>query len=81
MFRVGLIIVATALVAALIGPSLAPFDSSAQTLALRLDPPSSTHLFGLDEAGRMAWRYAGDLSWSKTSCHAHAELDGSRVSP
>jgi peptide/nickel transport system permease protein len=52
MFRVGLIIVATALLAALIGPSLAPFDASAQTLALRLDPPSSAHLFGLDELGR-----------------------------
>lgn len=38
------------------------------------------HLFGLDEAGRMAWRYADDLSWSKTSCHAHAELDAFRVS-
>ncbi|SEP38140.1 hypothetical protein SAMN05444123_1231, partial [Rhodopseudomonas pseudopalustris] len=22
------------------------------------------HLFALDEAGRMAWRYAGDLQWS-----------------
>jgi uncharacterized protein YbcC (UPF0753/DUF2309 family) len=24
------------------------------------------HLFALDEAGRMAWRYAGDLKWSTT---------------
>ena len=23
------------------------------------------HLFALDEAGRMAWRYAGDLSWTE----------------
>jgi peptide/nickel transport system permease protein len=52
MFRVGLIIVAAALLAALVGPGLAPFDSSAQTLALRLDPPSGAHLFGLDELGR-----------------------------
>ena len=22
------------------------------------------HLFALDEAGRMAWRYAGDLQWT-----------------
>ena len=22
------------------------------------------HLFALDEAGRMAWRYAGDLQWA-----------------
>ena len=28
------------------------------------------HLFALDEAGRMAWRYAGDLTW--------AEMDGDR---
>jgi len=21
------------------------------------------HLFALDEAGRMSWRYAGDLNW------------------
>jgi peptide/nickel transport system permease protein len=52
MFRVGVIIVATALLAALIGPAVAPFDSSAQMLALRLEPPSSAHLFGLDELGR-----------------------------
>ncbi|ABE37890.1 conserved hypothetical protein [Rhodopseudomonas palustris BisB5] len=25
------------------------------------------HLFALDEAGRMAWRYAGDLQWSAMS--------------
>ena len=23
------------------------------------------HLFALDEAGRMAWRYAGDLAWER----------------
>jgi len=22
------------------------------------------HLFALDEAGHMAWRYAGDLGWT-----------------
>jgi hypothetical protein len=34
------------------------------------------HLFALDEAGRMAWRYAGDLKWSATvDCDAsHGSL-------
>lgn len=27
------------------------------------------HLFALDEAGRMAWRYAGDLKWSAMGDH------------
>ena len=25
------------------------------------------HLFALDETGRMAWRYAGDLDWTATN--------------
>ena len=25
------------------------------------------HLFALDQEGRMAWRYAGDLQWSSTA--------------
>jgi uncharacterized protein YbcC (UPF0753/DUF2309 family) len=25
------------------------------------------HLFALDETGRMAWRYAGDLRWTAMS--------------
>ncbi len=33
------------------------------------------HLFALDEAGRMAWRYAGDLKWS-----AMEDLDATYVS-
>jgi hypothetical protein len=28
------------------------------------------HLFALDEAGRMAWRYAGDLQWTAMSVAA-----------
>jgi peptide/nickel transport system permease protein len=52
MMRVGLAIVVVAALAALLGPSLTPYDPSAQTLAQRLEPPSRTHPFGLDELGR-----------------------------
>jgi uncharacterized protein YbcC (UPF0753/DUF2309 family) len=37
------------------------------------------HLFALDEAGRMAWRYAGDLKWSamgdRDASHASLPLE------
>ena len=49
---VGGLIVAVAVLAALIGPIVAPFDSASQDLALRLDGPSMQHWFGLDELGR-----------------------------
>jgi peptide/nickel transport system permease protein len=52
MMRVGLIIVVIAVFAAALGPSLTPYDPSAQILAQRLEPPSPTHPFGLDELGR-----------------------------
>jgi peptide/nickel transport system permease protein len=38
--------------AALFGPFVAPFDPSEQELALRLEPPTGLHWFGLDELGR-----------------------------
>jgi uncharacterized protein YbcC (UPF0753/DUF2309 family) len=31
------------------------------------------HLFAMDEAGRLAWRYAGDLVWSAMQTSAEAE--------
>jgi uncharacterized protein YbcC (UPF0753/DUF2309 family) len=31
------------------------------------------HLFALDEHGRMAWRYAGDLAWEPMTDDTHAE--------
>ena len=52
MFRFGLAIVGLALVAALIGPAVTPYDPAAQELALRLASPSLAHPFGLDELGR-----------------------------
>lgn len=49
---VGGVIVAVAVLAALVGPIVAPFDSASQQLALRLTGPSLQHWFGLDELGR-----------------------------
>ncbi len=52
MTRVGGFIVVLAAAVALVGPLLVPYDPSAQQLALRLQGPSLTHPFGLDELGR-----------------------------
>ncbi len=52
MARVGAAIVLVAVLAAVLGPWLAPFDPSAQELALRLEGPTGAHWFGLDELGR-----------------------------
>jgi peptide/nickel transport system permease protein len=51
-FNVGAGIVGLAVVAAVVGPAIAPFDTAAQDLALRLTGPSLRHWFGLDELGR-----------------------------
>ena len=52
MARVGAAIVLVAVLAAVVGPWLAPFDPSTQELALRLEGPDGAHWFGLDELGR-----------------------------
>src|SRR5262245_24733561 len=52
MSKVGATIVLIAIVAALFGPAVARFAPAAQELAQRLDGPSATHWFGLDELGR-----------------------------
>src|SRR3954467_3157808 len=52
MLKVGALIVGVALLAALVGPAITPFDPAAQNLALRLAGPSLSHPFGLDELGR-----------------------------
>jgi peptide/nickel transport system permease protein len=52
MIRVGIVIIAVAVIAALAGPMVAPYDSGAQELARRLEGPSVVHPFGLDELGR-----------------------------
>jgi len=45
-------IVGLAALGAIVGPALVPYDPTAQALALRLQPPSFAHPFGLDELGR-----------------------------
>src|SRR5687767_15643546 len=52
MARVGAAIVTIAVLAALFGPFITPFDPSGQELALRLEGPTGLHWFGLDELGR-----------------------------
>jgi peptide/nickel transport system permease protein len=52
MLKIGSAIVLAIVAAAVLGPRLTPFDPSYQELALRLSPPSRSHLFGLDELGR-----------------------------
>ena len=52
MTKLGAAIVLVTALAAVAGPIVAPFDSAAQELALRLTGPSLQHWFGLDELGR-----------------------------
>jgi peptide/nickel transport system permease protein len=52
MLRAGGLIVAVALIAAIIGPAVTPYDPAHQELPLRLAAPSLAHPFGLDELGR-----------------------------
>jgi peptide/nickel transport system permease protein len=52
MTRIGAAIVVLAILAALVGPLIVPFDPADQELALRLEGPSARHWFGLDELGR-----------------------------
>jgi peptide/nickel transport system permease protein len=53
--RLGLFLVAVAVLAALFAPWIAPHDPAAQSLALRLEGPTAGHLLGLDELGRDVW--------------------------
>jgi len=52
MRTAGAIIVGVAVVLAIVGPFITPFDPSTQELALRLEGPTLTHWLGLDELGR-----------------------------
>jgi peptide/nickel transport system permease protein len=52
MRNAGAVIVSFAVVAAVVGPWLIPFDPSTQELALRLEGPGRLHWLGLDELGR-----------------------------
>jgi peptide/nickel transport system permease protein len=52
MIRVGAVIVTMIVTGAVLAPWLVPFDPAVQQLALRLEGPTTTHWFGLDELGR-----------------------------
>ena len=52
MRHAGACVVGLAVLAAVIGPWLVPYDPSAQELAVRLEGPSRLHWLGLDELGR-----------------------------
>jgi len=52
MLTAGIVIVGLGFLAAVFGQWLAPFDPSAQELALRLAAPTFAHPLGLDELGR-----------------------------
>jgi peptide/nickel transport system permease protein len=49
---VGVVIVGLLVVAAVLGPSLAPYDPLATSAARSLRPPSAAHWFGTDQVGR-----------------------------
>jgi peptide/nickel transport system permease protein len=52
VLKVGAALVTLALLAALIGPVMSPYDPVRQELPLRLASPTIAHPFGLDELGR-----------------------------
>jgi peptide/nickel transport system permease protein len=52
MSRVGAAIILVAVLGAVVGPLVVPYDPSSQELALRLAGPTAAHWFGLDELGR-----------------------------
>ena len=52
MIRLGVLIVALTVGAAVAGPMLMPYQPSAQQLERRLERPTLSHPFGLDELGR-----------------------------
>ena len=81
MLKVGLFIVLIAALAAIVGPAVAPFDPSAQELALRLAAPTPAHPLGLDELGRdiLARVLAGArISFPKAGAAAIEPIAGER---
>ncbi|MEM1104989.1 MAG: ABC transporter permease subunit [Pseudomonadota bacterium] len=52
LMRLGAVLVATAIIAALVGPLVAPYDPTAIDLDVRLQAPSMAHWLGTDELGR-----------------------------
>ncbi|WP_442603042.1 oligopeptide ABC transporter permease [Paenibacillus sp. KN14-4R] len=67
MALIGLIILVTLVILALITPFIAPYDPAAQDLLARLKPPSAEHWLGTDELGRDLFSrvlYGGRVSLS-----------------
>ncbi len=52
MMRLGAAIVLFAVLAAIVGPWVTPYDAAVQQLPFRLARPTAAHPFGLDELGR-----------------------------
>ena len=52
MMKFGSVIVVAIALSALLAPWIVPYDPSVQELPLRLEGPSPSHVFGLDELGR-----------------------------
>jgi peptide/nickel transport system permease protein len=52
MIRVGSVLVLLTVISAIVAPWIVPYDPARQELRLRLEPPSASHPFGLDELGR-----------------------------
>lgn len=49
---VGIVLVVTMVMIALLAPWIAPYDPDAQDVLMKLEPPSAEHLFGTDAFGR-----------------------------
>ena len=52
LFTAGVIICLFWIAAAILAPVIAPYDPIAQDLTIRLQPPSTAHIFGTDNFGR-----------------------------
>lgn len=52
LFTLGVVICLAWIIAAILAPSIAPYDPVVQDLAARLQAPSAQHLFGTDNFGR-----------------------------
>ncbi|MBR5229165.1 MAG: ABC transporter permease [Firmicutes bacterium] len=52
LFTIGVIICVFWILMAILAPIIAPYDPTAQDMAMRLMPPSAKHIFGTDNFGR-----------------------------
>lgn len=52
LFTFGVIICTFWIIMAILAPAIAPYDPITQDMAIRLQPPSASHIFGTDNFGR-----------------------------